>query len=1122
MVEPSSLSVFDIDAGLPISCVSDGMVDASGQLWVNPCFNRDEYRTVNFFKFDGMQSAFVPWEGAPENLKSQAVLSGFTPSGALFGYFRDSRTCFVFDPDTQKARYHTLKTSNARISSCGITKAHGIIIHALSPTHHLVYRLDRHDLQLLTTFRRLDAGRPRYPMGQPLTSMLTETDLWIANVGNKGNPSPDTPTQGMEQLGVLARVQLKTRQVRAYPLEYLFGKKPPPPQQHSNYWAIAPGRQDTILVYLDAWNALFKLAAGSGSVQATDLFQRGAFNQPPKFKLYDSDINIIQDQSENILFFRKFTFGFVGLLQDKNGKFYDYAPVLDAVRKNSRYAGSGIFAVRGRNFLQQAYFFTAGGLAVADMKPAGAITTCLEGIPIRAIAEAGQGKFLVYPESSMPVTLVQPRTALLAESVKPLSVPCLLPNAELSGPRHLVDILRDAGGNFWVPYDSQLVRFRETGACARFFVGKDFLRFAFADAATVVLAAEDQVFSYDIPTQRLTTLPANGPPVKLNGVANAIYPAQDGTVWVAALDGLHRFNLKTGAYRKLGRQEGFQDERMMCIEADKDGRLWVGTYGGGLHIYDPQANTVTVIDQKKGLSNNIVVGILTDDSGLRWVSTYEGITLLSDSGEVLSRLYKEDGLSTNEFNRYSCYKSRSGELLFGSISGINIFRPEILKARLLGRAPVRIFLTGFSYYDASRGDLIHKTNWSSRIETIELPAAHRALGLRFALSSLVRVEANSFAYKLTGTDIDGFDNWIYVGTNNELNLQNLPAGAYRILIRGCDYRGNWTTEALEIPIRAAEFFYKQSWFIALCICAALGLILAWMFRQKQERRRLERELQARTTEIIRTRDQLVVQEKLASLGQLTAGIAHEIKNPLNFVNNFALDSSRLADKVSAELQKSGDTLDPTRYKRLTRYLEDMKQNALDIKSSGSTADRIVRSMMDHARGTSEKMQWLDLNRLIAETTHLAVSGFRARRPDFSAELKETYDPAGQQVYGSPLNLARAVLNILNNACYALYSKQQAEQGRFRPALHIQTIAQDGQLAVRIRDNGPGIAPEIIKDIFTPFFTTKPTGEGNTGLGLSICYDIIATEHGGHIQVESEPGNFTEFLITIPINGNHRS
>ena len=160
---------------------------------------------------------------------------------------------------------------------------------------------------------------------------------------------------------------------------------------------------------------------------------------------------------------------------------------------------------------------------------------------------------------------------------------------------------------------------------------------------------------------------------------------------------------------------------------------------------------------------------------------------------------------------------------------------------------------------------------------------------------------------------------------------------------------------------------------------------------------------------------------------------------------------------------------------------------------------------------------LDLNHLIEETLHLAVSGFRAKHPDFLIGLEETYDPNIRQLYGSPLNLSRAILNILNNACYALYEKQQDQAGHFQPKLHVNTQSSGAYVEIRIRDNGPGIDPEVQKNIFVPFFTTKPTGEGNTGLGLSICHDIIVNEHRGRLDINSEWGKFTEFLIKVPVD-----
>ncbi|MCB9315442.1 MAG: hypothetical protein H6569_04845 [Lewinellaceae bacterium] len=1106
---PANVSVFDIDAGLPISCTSGGLIDRAGRLWINPCYIQEEHQTVNFYKFDGEQSTFIGWEDLPERPKGQAVLSGFTRSGELFGYFRGTGVSFVFDPDTRKTHFQTLDTAGVQINFMGYSNNHGIILHALSPANHLVYRLGRDSFHLLLSVPRLDAGNPYYSFGETSPPLLTQHEIWIFDYDNQAENL-------IAGWGSLMRIDLATGRMHKYTLRDLF-RGAPPPAVHLNYHRIVEqDYQGRIILYLDAWKQYIRLDPTNGATEFFDPFSgMDTVRQTRHPLLVHYNNGIAKDSAGNLLFYGRYLETYRAVLLDKAGKYHEYSAVLNAARAVSRFSNGLIQGVQGRDFRRQAYLFLNSGLAVVDLKLSGSIRTCLDDYGTRAIVELAPGHYLVNVDGRNLMYTNVSAHSTTAPLTREFSVQCADKNTgEFSLPSE-VTIAKDAKGFLWVPYKKQLVRFREDGSCTIFPVGKAFFKFDFVDPETVLLVAENHLYQYHLPSRKMTPVLVNGQSILFSRVVNQIYVDSKGLVWIAALDGLHRFDLNSGAYRLIGRTEGFQDERMMCIEEDADGRLWIGTYGGGLHIYNTRTGAVSIIDQKKGLSNNIVIGMLTDDSGTHWLSTYQGITLVSAKGEVLSRLYQEDGLSANEYNRYSYLKSSSGALLFGSVNGVNIIEPAMLKSQLVGAAPIRISLSGFSCFDAKSDSLIHVTNWAYGVETINLPAAHRSLSLQFTLSNLVRHTENNFAYKLEGTDIDYSGAWIYIGANNQLNLQDLPAGKYDILIRGCDYRGNWVTEPLRIPIEAAEFFYLQSWFILLCVGAIIALVLAWMFQQRRERKRLEKELAERTDEIMRTRNQLVVQEKLASLGQLTAGIAHEIKKPLNFVNNFALDITRLSDRFLGELKQDRNAFEPEVYLEIEEYMNEMKQNALDIKSSGSTADRIVQSMMDHAREDSVQMQWLDLNHLIDETAHLAVSGFRATHSEFTVTLNVTYDPKVQQVYGSPLNLTRAFLNILNNACYALYEKQK-RAGQFKPALRLQTLALGSQVEVRIRDNGMGIDPAILKDIFAPFYTTKPTGQGNTGLGLSICYDIVVAEHGGQLDVVSEPDVFTEFILRIPI------
>lgn len=280
------------------------------------------------------------------------------------------------------------------------------------------------------------------------------------------------------------------------------------------------------------------------------------------------------------------------------------------------------------------------------------------------------------------------------------------------------------------------------------------------------------------------------------------------------------------------------------------------------------------------------------------------------------------------------------------------------------------------------------------------------------------------------------------------------------------------------------------------------------------------ELKRINEEIVKTRDQLIVQEKMASLGQLTAGIAHEIKNPLNFVNNFAEGSIEISADLLEEFKKHKENLIKEDYEEIEELINDLKQNSIDISENGKRADSIVRSMMDHARGSSGELKSVDINTLVEENVNLAYHGYRAIDPSFNVSIQKNYGKTIPAINIIQTDIGRVILNILNNACYAVLEKQKnVNDATYSPELVISTEAVKNKIEIRIHDNGPGIPQKVRDKIFNPFFTTKATGEGNTGLGLSISYDIIVQEHHGKISVKSEEGKFTEFIISLPITKN---
>jgi signal transduction histidine kinase len=262
---------------------------------------------------------------------------------------------------------------------------------------------------------------------------------------------------------------------------------------------------------------------------------------------------------------------------------------------------------------------------------------------------------------------------------------------------------------------------------------------------------------------------------------------------------------------------------------------------------------------------------------------------------------------------------------------------------------------------------------------------------------------------------------------------------------------------------------------------------------------------------------LVHSEKMASLGQLTAGIAHEIKNPLNFVNNFASLSVELLDELKETADAAFATLDADTQAEIDETMELLTANLGKIAEHGKRADGIVRSMLSHSRGGSGDWTPSDINALVEEALNLAYHGARAQDNEFNVTLERDFAPTPAPIEVVPQDVTRVFLNMFGNGFYAVGKRRkvgkQAEPG-FRPTLKVTTRDLGEAVEVRVRDNGTGIPPDVREKLFQPFFTTKPTGEG-TGLGLSISYDIVTQQHGGTIEVESEPGSFTEFTVRLP-------
>jgi signal transduction histidine kinase len=352
--------------------------------------------------------------------------------------------------------------------------------------------------------------------------------------------------------------------------------------------------------------------------------------------------------------------------------------------------------------------------------------------------------------------------------------------------------------------------------------------------------------------------------------------------------------------------------------------------------------------------------------------------------------------------------------------------------------------------------------------------------------------------------------WLYVGRNVVARLTMLSSGMRAIV----DGRRDITIpsggrDEIADMARAVEVFRNNA--------IALDGLLA---EREQAAARLEQKVAERTGELSASlhelraaQDRLVQTEKLASLGQLTAGIAHEIKNPLNFVNNFSSVSVELVDELQDLLK--GAQLEAKTGSEIAELAETLRGNLNKVAQHGKRADSIVKNMLLHSRQGSGEHRPIDINTVVEESLNLAYHGARAEKQGFNITLEKSFDPAAGEVDLFPQEITRVLLNLISNGFYAATKRKvEANGGDYEPILAAATKNLGDRVEIRIRDNGTGIPPEVKERMFNPFFTTKPAGEG-TGLGLSISHDIIIKQHAGTIEVDTKAGEYTEFRITLP-------
>jgi signal transduction histidine kinase len=352
---------------------------------------------------------------------------------------------------------------------------------------------------------------------------------------------------------------------------------------------------------------------------------------------------------------------------------------------------------------------------------------------------------------------------------------------------------------------------------------------------------------------------------------------------------------------------------------------------------------------------------------------------------------------------------------------------------------------------------------------------------------------------------------------------NVPPGHYTFRVKAWSSYGLWSEKAIKITILPP--WWQTWWAYTLYILLLAGVIwifIKWRTRVlKKEKIILEEKVARRTkelknekeivestlSELKSTQAQLIQSEKMASLGELTAGIAHEIQNPLNFVNNFSEVNKELLVEMKDEIEKGN-------FDEVKALANDVIDNQEKINHHGKRADAIVKGMLQHSRSSSAIKEPTDINALADEYLRLAYHGLRAKDKSFNATMKTDFDQAIGNINIIPQDIGRVILNLITNAFYVVDEKKKQQPAGYEPTVSVSTKKINGKIEISVKDNGNGIPQKVLDKIFQPFFTTKPTGQG-TGLGLSLSYDIVKA-HGGEIKVNTRENEGTEFCIVLPV------
>ncbi|WP_421947048.1 ATP-binding protein [Phaeodactylibacter xiamenensis] len=1035
-------------------CFEGTLMDGNGRLWLKPCGVDILINSIGLFQFDGY--SFQPIEAFKEDGSILDIpwVRAVEESGRILGT-ESQNGFFVMDPDTRISKtnlftYNALQILRTLAVSTEYGKSH--VLGMKQDSTLALFQLEDDQLTPISSFRHpITSGRlDSYFMRNE------EEEIWIG--------SPDFE---------IIRFDTERLEKKVYTLEDFKTKGPISVPVSKDNWPRPR-------IFFNAQgDAYLLLPAGEGLQllkydPVQDHFATTSDQFPDTWQVQD----IFPDQAGQIcLLFMDRSGDYHALLSTNSGAWFDYSDVIAGQKE--------IRSLASQNFMQQVFMITGKGLVTAGIRNQKLIQQTLQGKWISSMAQLPDRRVLINTIRDGWFTYNQETVETTAFKGPDCHI---TPPPFGKGMRQ--QIIPDDKGRLWLLSHSHLVRFDpRTQSCKTYPLKTRSALFALVrDDLAIIQYNRAEIFFLDLKTNKEVSF---GPGVQrsFQGFVRDILVAGNGIVWIPTNNGLWRIDLEKEQSEKLSTEQGFSDFRFTSIWEDQRGRLWLGTLLGGLNLYDPKSKTIKVINKGQGLSSNTVMSIIEDEEGDIWVGTEYGINLVSKEGVVLNSFHKEDGLTSDVFERFDPFKDEDGKLWFGSREGASILDPVALKNELQSEEEVKIYLTEIGYYDTELNAEVVRHRNLAHLGVLEIAPEHPHLRLRFGLSSYLRPEDNRYAYMIEGKDKD----WRYLGTQPELNISRLPPGKYRLLIKGADFRNNWTTNPIAIDIHAREFFYKQAWFYLLLALPFIAFGLLWARNKQQESRRLEREVRLRTRQI--RKDKKLIEQQAEELKQLDelksrffTNISHELRTPVTLI------------KAPLEhlIQAQGSSL-----------TQSIKEGLQKVLNNAGKLSRLIEELLELSRLEAKKAELKEVPTPLAAFCRQLFAAYESGAHLKHIEYQLECELEEDALYLIDRNRFEKIINNLLSNALKFTPKNGAITMRSRQAA--------GNLVIEVTDSGRGIPGEDLPHIFDRYFQTRKTEiatEGGTGIGLALSQEMAELMNGA-ITVDSKWGEGASFVLTFP-------